>query len=70
MKRSVKALLVSGVLAASLLGSAAPASAATCAGFEIDRGFQNAGAWNCECPADPIHGPIDGRFWVILCLSR
>lgn len=68
MKRSVKALLVCGAFAATLLATAAPASAATCAGFELDRGFQHAGAWNCTCPSDPIHGPIDGQFWVILCI--
>jgi hypothetical protein len=68
MNRSVKALLMSGVVAASLLGSAAPASAATCVGVEFVNGFQHAGAWNCECPSDPQHGPIDGQFWLILCL--
>lgn len=69
MKRSLKALLVSGVMAASLLGTASPASAATCIGFEIKNGFQHAGAWNCTCPSEPTYGPIDGQFWVILCVQ-
>ncbi|HYP22858.1 MAG TPA: hypothetical protein VEV43_04740 [Actinomycetota bacterium] len=68
MKRSVKALLVSGVMAASVWGTAAPAGAATCVGVEFRNGFQNAGAWTCTCPSDPKHGPIDGQFWLILCV--
>lgn len=68
MKRSVKALLVCGVFGASLLGTASPASAATCVGVEFRNGLQHAGAWNCTCPSEPHYGPLDGQFWVILCV--
>lgn len=68
MKRSLKALLVSGAIAAALVLPAAPASAATCVGIDMDQGLQHAGAWNCTCPSQPTYGPLDGRFWVILCI--
>lgn len=69
MKRSLKALIVSGVMAASLIGTAAPASAESCVGFFMDHGLKNAGYWECEeCPSDPYYGPLDGRWYLIVCL--
>ncbi|MDQ3953406.1 MAG: hypothetical protein M3279_10670 [Actinomycetota bacterium] len=68
MKRSLKALLVSAAVVASLVGSAAPASAETCIGFYMDQGLQYAGYWQCdECPNPSYYGPLDGRWYLVLC---
>ena len=70
MKRSLKALLVSGAVVASLVGSAAPASADNCIGYYFDQGLQYAGYWQCdECPNPAYYGPLDGRWYLVLCVK-
>lgn len=72
MKRSLRALLMAGVIGAALVGpAAAPASAATCVGIWYDEnGDDYIGAWPCDpCPRPAIQGPLDGHFHVVLCQS-
>jgi hypothetical protein len=70
VKRSLKALLVGGVMTAAMVGPAAPAQAqeSYCAGVWIDPSETIVGAWTCECP--PLYQlPADGHFHVVVCLS-
>ena len=72
MKRSLKALLLAGMMTAALAGPAAtPAHAATCIGlvFEEPGGLQEHGTWTCDpCPSPLALG--DGHFHAIICLER
>ena len=69
MKRSLKALLLAGVVTGALVGPAATAHAATCTGFMYDNGvFTEFGSWQCDpCPNALRLG--DGRFHVVLCVD-
>jgi len=68
LKRTSKLLVMVGVVAATLAGPASPAGANTCTGISYDQnGPDQIGSWQCDpCPS-PTHGPLDGRFHVIIC---
>lgn len=72
MKRSLKALLLAGVMTGALVGpGATPAHAATCTGivYQEPGGIQEVGSWECDpCPSPLVLG--DGRFHAILCVDR
>lgn len=74
MKRSLKALLLAGVMTAAFVGpAAAPAHAETCVGIWYDSwtgGEKNVGVWTCDSCPSLTQGPIDGHFHLVLCAFR
>ena len=72
MKKAIRYAVLTGMVAASLAGPAAPAGANTCTGVRHDShsGNTDVGSWECgdTCPST-IHGPLDGYFHAQVCVD-
>ena len=67
MRRTLRTLMVGGLVAAGLSLPVAPAQA-MCAGYMRAPGEERLGVWGCsECP-QTVYGPIDGNLWVVVCV--
>ena len=71
MKRILKALVLSGAVAAALVVPVSTASAATCAGVDYDShtGDMQAGAWSCDPCPNPAFNLLDGQVRATVCIT-